>query len=125
MNPQPFPRVESIYYEGSISTQLIHFFTVYSPHLARLTIKSADSVVEPDSFMYLHINPRNWLTRLELEMTVATKGSVFIAELQRILASSDCLEYLGNTGQWSNVVQSQIDVIRQNIENNNWDVNLQ
>ena len=45
--PAPFPRLETLEYEGSINSRVLDYLTSHSPCLISLELKCGQSVLEP------------------------------------------------------------------------------
>jgi len=125
LNLEPFPKMERLDYEGPISPQLINYFTKYSPNLEELKLKCPDSVLDPKCLKNLHIEPKQMLRRLVIEFTVATKGQIFIQEIKKIIECSENIKFIGNFGDWSNVLTSHIDQLLTFVTGNNLDLTIQ
>ena len=95
LSPNPFPKIRKLTYEGQISSQLIDYFTKFSPELEELVLKCPNVVLEPKCLKNLHLEPKRMLRKLAVELTVATKGQIFIKEILKIIESSENLYELG------------------------------
>ena len=93
--PNPFPSLVKIDYEGQISKQMISYLTKFSPNLKEITLKCEEEVLEPKCLENLYLNQKQYLQKLIVHLTVATKGEIFITELIKIINCSDSLELLG------------------------------
>lgn len=125
LNPSPFSKMIKLVYEGPISKQLIHYFTKFSPNIEELELKCPDAVLDPKCLKNLHLEPKPMLRILVIELTVATKGQIFVQEIIKILESSESLQKIGNYGQWSNVLATSIGQLLDYVAENNLDLDIE
>ena len=45
--PTPFPRLETLEYEGSINSRVLDYLTSHSPRLVSLELRCGQSVLQP------------------------------------------------------------------------------
>ena len=95
LSPTPFPKLSKLEYEGPINKQLIDYFTKYSPNIEVLVLKCPDVVLDPKCLKNLHVDPKPLLRELIIELTVATKGQIFIQEIIKIIENCEKLEKIG------------------------------
>jgi len=125
LSPNPFPKIRKLTYEGQISSQLIDYFTKFSPELEELVLKCPNVVLEPKCLKNLHLEPKRMLRKLAVELTVATKGQIFIKEILKIIESSENLYELGNVGQWNNVLPAHLGQLESYLAEHNLDLAME
>ena len=50
--PLPFPRLESLEYEGSINSRVLDYLTSHAPSLVSVELRCGQSVLEPSCLRY-------------------------------------------------------------------------
>ena len=94
--PAPFPRLVELVYEGDTNTRVLDYLTT-APRLVSLELRCGDSVLEPLCLKSLHIEPKESLTRLSVELVVETSGHQFVQEMRKIVENSPALIKLGRS----------------------------
>ena len=95
LTSNPFPRLETLKYEGPINKQTLNFLTIYSPRVKNIDLLCSTSVLEANCLQNLHLFSKPDLRNLKIECVIEARGSKFIQEMKKIIQSCDNLKKLG------------------------------
>ena len=91
----PFPKIETIEYEGQINQQVLSYLTLHSPHLTKLHILSSQSVLKATCLHNLHLEPKMKLNTLLLEFVLEADSKNFVEDIRKIIDLSPSLNNIG------------------------------